>query len=69
MEYINGVNNPDSRVNPEVNDSNDIGVRLSDDEKKAFSRLIKIGIFREMHRENLIDDGQLHALLGKFYGI
>ena len=42
---------------------------MSDDEKKAFSRLIKIGIFREMHRENLIDDGQLNALLGKFYGI
>lgn len=69
MEYIKGVNNPDSRGNPEINDSNDIGVRLSEDEKKAFSRLIKIGIFREMHREKLIDDGQLNALLDKFYGI
>lgn len=68
MKDINGVNNPDRRDNPGINDSDDIGIRLSEDEKKAFSRLIKIGIFREMHREKLIDDGQLNALLDKFYG-
>lgn len=68
MKDVNGVNQAYSKDNTEINDADDIGIRLSEDEKRAFANLIKIGIFREMHREKLIDDGQLNALLDKFYG-